>query len=178
MRQIIPLIALVSLLSASASAQKLTGQVVEAASSQPIPGATVQVKRTQAGTLTNVAGTFTLTNLQPADTIVFMSLGYESRKILYTGQPNLTVKLVAGLALNEVVVTALGLERNAQTLGYAVQKVDGRQVSEVKAANFLDNLAGKVAGVMVTAGTTGVGASSRITIRGESSPFCGRRHCD
>ncbi|WP_245327895.1 SusC/RagA family TonB-linked outer membrane protein [Hymenobacter fodinae] len=153
----------------SAFAQKLTGQVVDNGSSEPIPGAAVQVKRTQAGTLTNATGTFTLTNLQPGDTLVFSSLGYQAQKIQYTGQPNLTVELVAGLALNEVVVTALGLERNAQTLGYAVQKVEGRQVSEVKAANFLDNLAGKVAGVMVTAGSTGVGSSSRITIRGESS---------
>ncbi|MCC3155503.1 SusC/RagA family TonB-linked outer membrane protein [Hymenobacter sp. BT770] len=152
-----------------AVAQKLTGQVVDGASSQPIPGATVQVKRTQAGTLTNAAGTFTLTNLQSADTLIVRSLGYELQKVEYTGQTTLTVKLVAGLALNEVVVTALGLERNAQSLGYAVQKVDGRQVSEVKAANFLDNLAGKVAGVLVTGGSTGVGASSRIVIRGESS---------
>lgn len=163
------LIVFTSLVSASAFAQKLTGQVVDADLAQPIPGAAVQVKRTQAGVLTNATGTFTLANLQLADTLIFSSLGFQSQKIPYTGQATLTVKLAAGLALNEVVVTALGLERNAQSLGYAVQKLDSRQVSEVKATNFLDNLAGKVAGVMVTAGSTGVGASSRITIRGESS---------
>lgn len=110
--------------SVSAVAQKLTGQVVDSGSSQPIPGATVQVKRTQAGALTNAAGTFTLTNLQPADILVFSYLGYKAQEIQYTGQTDLTVELVAGAALNEVVVTALGLERNTQTLGYAVQKVD------------------------------------------------------
>ena len=169
MRQIVLLTVFIFWSSVSAFAQKLTGQVLDGALSQPIPGVTVQVQRTQAGTLTNASGTFTLTNIQPADVLVFTYLGYKSQEVLYTGQTTLTVELVAGLALNEVVVTALGLERNAQSLGYAVQKVEGRQVSEVKASNFLDNLAGKVAGVMVSAGSTGVGASSRITIRGESS---------
>ncbi|RYF74508.1 MAG: SusC/RagA family TonB-linked outer membrane protein, partial [Cytophagaceae bacterium] len=163
------LLFLFSLLSATAFAQRLTGQVVDQASRQPIVGATVQVKRTQVGTLTNATGTFTLANIQPADVLTVSYLGYKSQEVIYTGKTDLTVELVAGVSLNEVVVTALGLERNARSLGYAVQKVDGRQVSDVKASNFLDNLAGKVAGVMVTAGSTGVGSSSRITIRGESS---------
>ncbi|MBO0936347.1 SusC/RagA family TonB-linked outer membrane protein [Fibrella sp. HMF5335] len=163
------LIILLSCLSVTSFAQKLTGQVVDQASQQPIVGATVQVKRTQAGTLTNATGTFTLTNLQPADVLTFSYLGYHSQEIQYTGQTNLLVEFAEGVSLDEVVVTALGLERNARSLGYAVQRVDGRQVSDVKAPNFLDNLAGKVAGVMVTAGSTGVGSSSRITIRGESS---------
>ncbi len=163
------LIAFLLLLHVAAYAQKLTGQVVDQASQQPVVGATVQVKRTQTGTLTNAAGTFTLTNLQPADVLTFSYLGYKSQEIQYTGQTDLTVELVAGVSLNEVVVTALGLERNAQSLGYAIQKVDGRQISDIKAPNFLDNLSGKVAGVTITSGSTGVGSSSRIIIRGESS---------
>ncbi|GAB4025599.1 SusC/RagA family TonB-linked outer membrane protein [Spirosoma gilvum] len=163
------LIAFLPLFSVTTSAQKLTGQVVDQASHQAIVGATVQVKRTQAGTLTNATGTFVLNNLQPTDILTISYLGYRSQEISYTGQTNMTVELVAGVSLNEVVVTALGLERNTQSLGYAIQKVDGRQVSDVKAPNFLDNLSGKVAGVMITGGSTGVGASSRITIRGESS---------
>lgn len=163
------LLIFIALLPIAVSAQKLTGQVIDQATQQPIVGATVQVKRTQAGTLTNASGTFTLTNLQKADVLTCSYLGYRSQEIQYTGQTDLTVELVAGVSLNEVVVTALGLERNARSLGYAVQKVDGRLVSDVKAPNFLDNLAGKVAGVMITSGSTGVGSSSRITIRGESS---------
>ena len=163
------LITFLSLLHIAASAQKLTGQVIDQTSQQPIVGATVQVKRTQSGTLTNATGTFTLANLQPADVLTFSYLGFRTQEVQYTGQTSLTVELVAGVSLNEVVVTALGLERNARSLGYAIQKVDGRQVSDVKAPNFLDNLAGKVAGVMITSGSTGVGSSSRITIRGESS---------
>ncbi len=163
------LIALLALLHIAASAQKLTGQVVDQTSQQPVAGATVQVKRTQVGVLTNATGTFTLSNLQPADTLLVSYLGYKAQEVRYTGQTSLTVELVAGLSLNEVVVTALGLERNARSLGYAIQKVEGRLISDVKAPNFLDNLSGKVAGVMITSGSTGVGSSSRITIRGESS---------
>jgi TonB-linked SusC/RagA family outer membrane protein len=163
------LIAFIFLLHTVASAQKLTGQVIDQTSQQPVVGATVQVKRTQTGTLTNATGTFTLTNLQKADVLTFSYLGYRSQEIPYTGQTDLTVELVAGVSLNEIVVTALGLERNARSLGYAVQKVDGRQISDIKAPNFLDNLSGKVAGVMITSGSTGVGSSSRIVIRGESS---------
>ncbi|MBO0953303.1 SusC/RagA family TonB-linked outer membrane protein [Fibrella forsythiae] len=163
------LIAFSSLLALTASAQKITGRILDQASQQPIVGATVQVKRTQAGTLTTATGTFTLSNLQPADTLTFSFLGYQAQELPYAGQTTLTVKLVAGVSLNEVVVTALGLERSARSLGYAVQKVDGQQLSEVKTPNFLDNLSGKVAGVMITSGSTGVGSSSRITIRGESS---------
>ena len=155
--------------SLAVSAQKLTGRVIDQASQQPIPGATVQVKRTQAGALTNATGTFTLASLKPGDVLAFSYLGYKAQDIPYTGQTDLTVELVAGVSLNEVVVTALGLERNARSLGYAIQKVDSRQLSEVKAPNFLDNLSGKVAGVMITSGSTGVGSSSRIIIRGESS---------
>nr|WP_293837474.1 SusC/RagA family TonB-linked outer membrane protein [uncultured Arsenicibacter sp.] len=163
------LITFLFLSAATAFAQKLTGQVVDQVTHQPIVGATVQVKRKQAGTLTNATGTFTVSGLQPADVLTFSYLGYQSQEITYAGQTSLTVELLAGLSLNEVVVTALGLERNARSLGYTVQKVSGRQVSDVKAPNFLDNLSGKVAGVMVTGGSTGVGSSSRITIRGESS---------
>ncbi|RYF66455.1 MAG: SusC/RagA family TonB-linked outer membrane protein, partial [Cytophagaceae bacterium] len=163
------LLTFISLLSSTAVAQQLTGQVIDQASKQPLVGATLQIKRTRAGTLTNATGTFTLTRLQPSDVLTVSYLGYRTQDVQYTDQTSLTVELVAGVSLNEVVVTALGLERNAQSLGYAVQKVDGRQISDVKAPNFLDNLAGKVAGVLITSGSTGVGSSSRIIIRGESS---------
>ncbi|GAB4000875.1 SusC/RagA family TonB-linked outer membrane protein [Spirosoma daeguense] len=167
--QLLLLIAFFSLFSVTTLAQELTGQVIDQTSQQPIVGATIQVKRTKSGTLSNSTGTFTLTNLQPADLITFSYLGYRTQEISYTGQASLKVELVEGVSLNEVVVTALGLERNSQSLGFAIQKVDGQLVSDVKAPNFLDNLTGKVAGVTITAGSTGVGASSRITIRGESS---------
>lgn len=163
------LIVFLPLFSVGTSAQKLTGQVIDQTSHQPIAGSTVQIKRTQAGTITDSTGTFTLSNVQLKDVLIVSYLGYQTQEVQFTGQSSLTVELVSGVSLNEVVVTALGLERNARSLGYAVQKVDGRQVNDVKAPNFLDNLSGKVAGVMITGGSTGVGSSARINIRGESS---------
>ncbi|HEV7350379.1 SusC/RagA family TonB-linked outer membrane protein [Telluribacter sp.] len=150
-------------------AQSLTGLVKDKSSEQPIEGVSVQVRSTQTGTLTDADGRFSLSNLSKNDVVVFSYIGYRTQEVPYTGQDELTVLLVEGISLNEVVVTALGLERNSKNLGYAIQKVEGRQISEVKAPNFLDNLAGKVAGVTITGGSTGVGSSSRITIRGESS---------
>ncbi|QJD77419.1 SusC/RagA family TonB-linked outer membrane protein [Spirosoma rhododendri] len=165
----LPLLFFFLLTTLTVSAQKLTGQVTDKATQQPIAGVSIAVKGTLTGTLTNNGGTFSLTNLKSTDVLVFSYLGYRTQEIPYTGQNSLTVELEEGLALNEVVVTALGLERNARSLGYAIQKVDGRLISDVKAPNFLDNLAGKVAGVNISAGSTGVGSSSKITIRGESS---------
>ncbi|MPR36248.1 SusC/RagA family TonB-linked outer membrane protein [Salmonirosea aquatica] len=150
-------------------AQNLTGQVTEKASGQPIEGVSIQVRSTQTGTLTDANGNFSLSGLGTNDVLVFSYIGFRTQEITYTGQKNLTVSLEEGLSLNEVVVTALGLERNTRNLGYSIQKVEGREINEVKAPNFLDNLTGKVAGVTINAGSTGVGSSSKITIRGESS---------
>ncbi|GAB3171162.1 SusC/RagA family TonB-linked outer membrane protein [Telluribacter humicola] len=150
-------------------AQQLTGQVRDQATDQPLAGVSVQVRSTQSGTLTDANGNFSLSNLSPNSVLVFSFIGYRSQEVTYTGQSTLTVTLQEGVSLNEVVVTALGLERSSRSLGYAIQKVEGRQINDVKAPNFLDNLAGKVAGVTITGGSTGVGSSSRITIRGESS---------
>lgn len=150
-------------------AQNLTGLVKEEASGQPVAGVSVLVKNTQTGTLTDANGTFILSNLSPNDVLVFSYIGFRTQEINYTDQKTLAIALEEGLSLNEVVVTALGLERNTRNLGYAIQKVEGRDINEVKAPNFLDNLAAKVAGVTISAGSTGVGSSSKITIRGESS---------
>lgn len=152
-----------------AFSQTLTGQVKDRKSEQPIVGVSVLVKNSQTGTLTDANGNFQLTNLKASDVLVFSYIGFRAQEVVYNGQSVLAVLLEEGLSLNEVVVTALGLERNTRNLGYAIQKVEGRDLSEVKAPNFLDNLAGKVAGVTISAGSTGVGSSSKITIRGESS---------
>ena len=68
-----------------------------------------------------------------------------------------------------MVITALGLERDTKELGYVVQSLISKDLTEVKAVNFLDNLSGKLAGVTISQGATGVGSSSKITIRGEAS---------
>ena len=152
-----------------AFSQTLSGQVKDRSSEQPIEGVSVLNRNSQTGTITDNEGNYQITNLTKGDIIVFSYIGFRTQEITYSGQTKLTINLVEGVSLNEVVVTALGLERNSKNLGYSIQKVDGRQINDVKAPNFLDNLTGKVAGVTINAGSTGVGSSSKITIRGESS---------
>jgi TonB-linked SusC/RagA family outer membrane protein len=152
-----------------AFSQSLSGQVKDRTTEQPIEGVSVLVKNSQTGTITDADGNFQVSGLSKNDLIVFSYVGFRSQEISYTGQNNLVINLVEGVSLNEVIVTALGLERNSKNLGYSIQKVEGRQINEVKAPNFLDNLTGKVAGVTINSGSSGVGSSSKITIRGESS---------
>ncbi|MEZ0611851.1 SusC/RagA family TonB-linked outer membrane protein [Fibrella sp. WM1] len=153
----------------SGLAQVLTGQVTDKASGQGIAGVSVLIRGTQSGTLTDASGQFSLARPPQNSVLVISYIGYRTQEVPYTGQSTVAVTLEEGLSLNEIVVTALGLERNARKLGYSLQQVEGKLLSEVKAPNFLDNLAGKVAGVNISAGSTGVGSSSKITIRGESS---------
>lgn len=97
-------------------------------------------------------------------------VGYESKNFAIIGnQLKFDLYLIPSAALNEVVVTALGLEREYQNLGFSLQQVRGEDISEVKSVNFLDNLSGRIAGVTVSQGSSGVGSTSRISIRGESS---------
>jgi TonB-dependent SusC/RagA subfamily outer membrane receptor len=153
----------------SLCAQSLTGQVTEKSTGEPIGGVSVLVENSQRGTVSDANGIYNLNNLSTSDVLVFSFIGYRAQEITYTGQTTIDIALVEGLSLSEVVVTALGLERNSKSLGYTIQRVDGRQISDVKTPNFLDNLTGKVAGVTINAGSSGVGSSSKITIRGESS---------
>ncbi|MBU1823042.1 MAG: TonB-dependent receptor plug domain-containing protein, partial [Bacteroidetes bacterium] len=150
-------------------AQSIRGVVTEKSTGQPIGGVSVLIKNSQRGTVTDPNGNYSFSNISQNDVLVFSFIGYRAQEITYTGQQTIDITLLEGLSLNEVVVTALGLERNTKNLGYAIQKVDGRQINDVKAPNFLDNLTGKVAGVTINSGSTGVGSSSKITIRGESS---------
>lgn len=124
------------------------------------------------GTVTDINGEFALTNIELPGRLVFSYTGYQNLVVdlgADAGATPLRVSLEAGLLLDEVVVTALGLERNNRELGYAVQEIEGEALTDVQAVNFIDNLAGQVAGLQVTAGATGVGSTSQVVIRGQSS---------
>jgi TonB-linked SusC/RagA family outer membrane protein len=102
--------------------------------------------------------------------LTFSYLGFKTKTIVIGSQKTITVELEEDSEnLEEVVVTALGIKRDSKELGYAVQTLQSKDLVEVKSVNFLDNLAGKIAGVTITQGATGVGSSSKITIRGEAS---------
>lgn len=148
----------------------IKGQVIDAETDEPLIGATLVEKGTTTGSVTDLKGDFTLTLARIPTTLVINFIGYAPYEYEVRNAEFHTIRIGAtDLEIDEVVVTALGLKRSSKDLGYAIQKIESEEINEVKAVNFLDNLSGKLAGVRITAGATGVGSTSNITIRGESS---------
>lgn len=160
------------LLCIGVQAQSLTvsGRVFDKTSGKPLQGASVVEKGTSNGATTNTDGSYSIELNTNDATLIISYLGYLPTAIDVNGRSQINVSLSASSnVLGETVVTALGIQRDKKDLGYAVQKLDSRDLNEVKSVNFLDNISGKVAGVNVTPGPTGEGSTSKITIRGESS---------
>lgn len=154
----------------SFSQNTLSGIVTSAVDNQPIPFTNIYILSTNQGTTTNIDGEFSMIAPPPNTVLRISSLGFVTQDVVVTNQATLNIVLQASSeGLDEIVVTALGIKRDEKELGYTVQTLDAETVSEVKAVNFLDNLAGKLAGVTISQGATGVGSSSKITIRGEAS---------
>lgn len=136
----------------------------------PVVGASVLVKGTTNGTITGLDGQFTLDNINNGDIIQISYIGYVTQEIVYSGQTTLSIQLIEdSQALDEVVVTALGIKREKKALGYAMQEVKGDQLTETRDANVANALAGRVAGVQINQSGTGVGGGTRILIRGNNS---------
>ncbi len=152
----------------------LTGQhrvtgLVTSTDGETLPGVSVSVLDSSVGTLTDTDGRYTLEISDPSATLQYSYVGFATQSVQVDGQSVLDIVLSTGVNLDEVVVTALGLKRNTKNLGYSIQKLPGSDLQRVQATNFVDNLSGKLAGVTVSTGATGVGSTSKITIRGEAS---------
>lgn len=146
------------------------GTVTDAQTNEPLIGVSIAVKGTSSGTVTELDGSYSLQIPQDASTLVFTFVGYKTTEIAVNGQTTIDVNLeVSAIGLNEITVTALGISREKKALGYAVQEVSGDAIDKAKDANFINNLAGKVAGVQIVGNPSGIGGSSRVTIRGERS---------
>lgn len=159
------------LLSTVAAAQhRLQGKVVDQESQEPILGALIYEKNTTTSTTSADDGSYELTVSSDSAILVFSYLGMEDTEQQLTGQGDMIIYMVYSTAsLKEVVVTALGIERQKKALGYATQEIDGVTLQNVRQENLINGLAGRVAGVQITNGSTGVGSSSHIFIRGQSS---------
>ncbi|MBC3784961.1 SusC/RagA family TonB-linked outer membrane protein [Spirosoma utsteinense] len=159
------------LLAGSAQAQdrRVTGRVLSGKDQQPIPGVNVLIKSTQTGTTTDANGNFTL-NASPNATLVFSAIGFQGREVTIGNQSQVNVSLQEGEQnLNEVVVTALGIKKEAKRLGYATAIVNPEQVTTNRTVNFINALQGKIAGVNISSLGTGAAGTSKIRIRGQSS---------
>lgn len=164
------LLAITLFMATSTIAQDRVSGTITDEKGIPVPYVNVQLSGTNKGTLSNEDGKYDLNLRDLRGSLKFSAIGYKTQNIRIAGASIVDVTLLeSSEELDEVVLTALGLKRETKELGYAVQSLDAKGVTEVKAVNFLDNLAGKLAGVTITQGATGVGSSSKITIRGEAS---------
>ncbi|WP_298766289.1 SusC/RagA family TonB-linked outer membrane protein [uncultured Polaribacter sp.] len=155
--------------SFSFSQIKITGTITDKITGNGIPAVAISSSTTN-GTTSDINGSYALEISNKNQFLTFSYLGYKTQRVKIGNQTIINIKLEElETNLEEVVVTALGLNRKTKELGYVVQEIKAKDVTEVKTVNFLDNLAGKLAGVTVSQGATGVGSSSKITIRGEAS---------
>ncbi len=137
----------------------------------PIIGATVEILGTSIATVTDVNGEFSFSSDLKNMTARVSYLGLETKdlEIVNGVFPAIIYMVEDSRAIDEVVVTALGIKREKQALSSAVGLVSNQQLTQVPMPNVVNNLAGQVSGVLVTNGSSGVGSSSRIIIRGENS---------
>ena len=136
----------------------------------PVIGAAVIIKGSQDGVLTGLDGDYKLSGLKINDIVVVSILGYETAEIVYTGQKTINFSLTASTeALDEVVVTALGIKRSEKALTYNVQQVGGEELQTVKSTNFMNALAGKAAGVQINSSASGPGGAVKVVMRGAKS---------
>lgn len=135
----------------------------------PVTGASVVVKGTQRGGTSNVDGEFSLSGVKSGDVIRVSFLGYQTVEQTYTGGTMKFVLNEDAATVGEVVVTALGIKREAKSLAYAAQTVGGKDVNEIKNINMINSLQGKSAGLQITPNSTGAGGASKILFRGSKS---------
>lgn len=131
--------------------------------------ATVIEKGTANGTVTNWNGVYTL-SVAPDAILMVSYVGYYPQEIPVNNQKTINIKLVENpQALSEVVITALGIEKKEESLSYAIQKIGGVELTRAKNPNPINSLAGKVSNVTINRNSSGLGASSRVIIRGVGS---------
>lgn len=147
---------------------KVSGTIVDYMG--PVTGASVVVKGTTNGNITDFDGKFTLENVPNGATIQISYIGYITQELKYTGQSSLNITLEEDTQkLNEVVVTALGMSREKKALGYAMTEISGEEIAKINVVNPISGLQGKVAGVQINMGAGGPQSASRILIRGNTS---------
>ncbi len=154
----------------AATEQTIGGQVTDSEDGKPLPGVNVFAQGTTSGTVTDIDGNYQITVNDDEATLVFSSVGYTTKEISINGRSLINMALAPDIqALSEVVVTALGIKKEAKSLGYATAKVEPEEFNVNRTPNFANSLQGKVPGVNITGLGSGPQGSSKIRIRGISS---------
>ena len=149
----------------------VSGKVTSEEDGSPLPGVNVVLQGTQTGTVTDVDGNYRLTvPADPGAVLVFTFIGLRSEEVPIGNRSVIDLQMQADVTqLSEVIVTAVGIEREARALGYSVENVSSEKVQQVAEIDPLRALQGKVAGVNITGSSGAPGSSTRITIRGNTS---------
>lgn len=142
---------------------------VSDASGEGLIGVSILLEGTTSGTVTDFDGNFNI-EASKGDVLKIMYIGYSSQTITINDDSPLQIVMQEdNQVLDEVVVTALGIKRSEKALSYNVQEVKADEVTTIKDANFMNSLAGKVAGVNINASSSGVGGATRVVMRGTKS---------
>lgn len=164
MKKVILLLSLVMVLGVSiinAQTRTIRGTVTGNEDGLPIPGVTVLVQGTSIGTITQMDGDYMINVPQDAETLVFTFIGMKTQEVAIGGRTTINVVLESdAIAMDEVVVTALGIKRERKALGYAVQDVASDDLTRAGNTNFATALQGKVAGIDIKPSSGMPGASS------------------
>ena len=150
---------------ASADNSTVRGRVVDV-SGEPLIGATIREKGGTRGTVTDIEGNFILS--VPDSAVLQVSfVGYESIEVSVGGRKTLEIQLRENtVMLDNVIITALGLEKKEASLAYSIQKVKGEELTRMKEVNMITALAGKAAGVQINKNSSGIGGSAKVRLRG------------
>ena len=168
--QVLSVMALLLLASFSALAQRtVTGRIVDSQGTG-MPGVNVIVKGTSAGTTSDSEGQYNIAVNDDAAVLIFSFIGYASQEVPVGAQTTVNVTLLEDVQqLNEVVVTALGIERSTKALSASVTQVGGENFTQARENNLGNSLSGRIAGVNVSKTASGPAGSSRVIIRGNKS---------
>ncbi|WP_215223283.1 SusC/RagA family TonB-linked outer membrane protein [Echinicola shivajiensis] len=145
----------------------IRGRVVDE-NGEPLPGATVSIEGTSTGTITDIDGYYSLEVPEGAK-LIFSFTGFKAQEIVVGNQTEINVTLSSDILLEQVVVTALGIEKSKRDLGYSVTEVKGDKLAKSFEVNPVNALQGRVAGVQIDQGSGGAFGSSKILIRGNST---------
>ena len=155
-----------SLQQQSGKERTITGQVVDA-KGEPLIGASILVKGTTDGAITELDGNYKIVTKSNNPVIVYSYIGYKTQEIPLKGQTAINITMMDDTqVIDEVVVTALGIKRSEKALSYNVTQVDAESALAVKDANFINSLNGKVAGLNINSSSSGIGGASKVVMRG------------
>lgn len=169
MKQLLLALALIFGAFGTVLAQRTVTGVITDEKGEALIGASILVKGTSSGTISDFDGTYSIRVPDGSNTLIFSYTGFSTDEVEIGSQSVINVSLKEGIVLSEAVVTALGVQREEKALGYAVQEIESAQLTIAQDPNIISSLSGKVAGVqIISASGASLGGSAKVRIRGVS----------